>query len=152
MDQSQMDTILQVVQQNKYVFGVMAAAVGISIVFNIIRARSMKSRGADFLSKHPDAAKIYLTTKALITSEAVRVHSVEGQKPHDFVDSGKTGFYVVPGRSNVQISYTYTRPGVLHKNVTTTTDVVDKVLETQPRKSYLLGFNRKAENFTFEEI
>ncbi|MDL2233876.1 hypothetical protein LJC63_09925 [Ruminococcaceae bacterium OttesenSCG-928-L11] len=144
--------ITSVIQQNIYVFIVMAVVIVGSIVFNIVRMRNMKKKGGDFLRQHPDAARIFLTTKALITSEAVTVYTVDGEAPHNFVENGKTGFYVAPGRSSVQMSYAYTRPGVLHKTVTTTTDVVDKVLETQPNCSYLLGFDRKEECFTFEEI
>ncbi len=48
-------------------------------------------------------------------------------------------------------SYSYTRPGVIHKSVTKTTGVVQKTLEVEAYKSYLLGFDRKAEEFTFEE-
>jgi hypothetical protein len=142
--------IMEIIQNNLYVFLVMGAAIVVSIVYSVVRLNNMKSTNKSFLSQHPDAAKVYLTTKALITAEAVTVHSVNDAAPIHFSEGGKTGFYVVPGKSTVAVSYTYSRPGVMHKTVTTSTDVVQKVPETEPRASYLLGFDRKAENFTFE--
>ena len=142
--------IFQIIQQNLYVFCAIAAVTVLSVVYAVIRNRSMKKAGANFLELHPDAARVYLTSKALITVEAVTVYTVNGEPPSRFTDGGKTGFYVVPGKSTVEISYSYTRPGVMHKTVTTSTDVVEKILETKPHHSYILGFDRKAESFTFE--
>jgi hypothetical protein len=39
----------------------------------------------------------------------------------------------------------------MYKNVTESTDVVKKVLVVEANKSYRLGFDRKAEQFAFEE-
>ena len=142
--------ITQVIQQNIYPFCAIAVAMVVSLIYAIIRNKSMKKGEADFLKNHPDAAKIYLTIKALTATEPVTVYSVDGENPSRFLDGGKTGFYAVPGKTKVEMSYSYTRPGVLHKTVTTSTDVVEKVLETEPNRSYILGFDRKDERFTFE--
>jgi hypothetical protein len=146
-----MDQILEFIKTNTYAVVAVAAAIVVSLVYSVIRMRGLKSTGAAFLQRHPDAARVYLTTKALITAEAVRVHLVGGAAPALFSEKGKTGFYAAPGQVEVSVSYTYTRPGVMYKTVTKSTDVVQKTLEIQPRKSYLLGFDRKAEAFTFEE-
>ena len=143
---------LQIIQQNLYIFCAMAIATVVSVVYAILRNKSMKKSGADFLKRHPDAARVFLTTKAFITSEAVTLYTVNGEEPSRFVDNGKTGFYLAPGRNSVEISYSYTRPGVLHKTVTTSTDVIEKILEVDSNCSYLLGFDRKAECFTFESF
>jgi hypothetical protein len=139
-------------QQNKYVFIVMGIVIIGSIVFNIVRMRGIKSSNQQFLLEHPDAAKVYLTTRALITSEAVTVLSVDGGKPEHFAETGKTGFYAVPGTRLVEISYTHNRPGILHKNVMTTVGPVKKELVVASGKQYLLGFDRSEENFTFAEL
>ena len=143
---------MEVIQNNLYVFIAMGAAIVISIVYSIVRMGKMKATNKSFLASHPDAAKIYVTNKALATTEAVTIYAVNGGTPNHFVDGGKTGFYVVPGHSAVQMSYTYSRPGILYKTVTKSTDVVERILETHPRKSYMLGFDRKQEDFTFEEV
>lgn len=142
----------EILQQNWYIFLVMGIAVVVSIVYAIVRSRGMKSSNAGYLKQYPDAARVYLTSKALITSEAVTVYSVNGETPQQFAERGKTGFYVKPGLCTVEMSYSYTRPGVMYKNVTTSTDVVTKQLETQPHQNYMLGFNRKEEAFTFEDF
>jgi hypothetical protein len=129
---------------------IIAVTVGV-MMYNKKRMGEMQSSNRDFMARHPDAAKVYLTTRAFITSEAVKVHSVNGGVPELFAEMGKSGFLVLPGTCTVEVSYSYTRPGVLHKNVTTTTDVVKKELVTEARKNYLLGFNRDENVFTFEE-
>lgn len=141
----------EILQTNMYPIIAIVAVSVISIIISVMRMRKIKSTGKDFLAQHPDAAKVYLTVKALITTEAVTVYSVNGEAPQHFMESGKTGFYVVPGKCDVEMSYTYSRPGVIHKSVTTSTDVVTKVLETKPHGSYILGFDRKEEVFTFKE-
>jgi hypothetical protein len=148
-------------------FAVVGTAMG--------RARLQKLEVSNkiFLEKYPDAAKVYPYSRASITSEAVRVHSVDGELPEYFYEAGKsggitaviaagiagitgnsnnTGFYLKPGTSAVEISYYHNRPGVFYKNVTTTTDTVKRELKTEPNGKYLLGFDRKAETFTLEEI
>jgi hypothetical protein len=137
-------------EQNWFMFLVIGAAIAGSIVFGVVRLRGAKASNKNFLTEHPDAAKVYLVAKALITTEAARVHSVNGGKPESFFEGSKSGFYLAPGRSSVEISYTYSRPGVLHKTVTTSTGAVKKELVAEANKSYFLGFDRKAQNFTFE--
>ncbi|MDR1541188.1 MAG: hypothetical protein LBU32_24975 [Clostridiales bacterium] len=147
-----MEQIISVVQANFYpIIGISVVTVA-SLIFSFSYMMRMKAQGNEFLKEHPDAAKVYLTVKALITSEVVTVHTVDGRSPFRFAEGGKSGFYLTPGQTEVQISYSYTRPGVLHKNVTTSTGVVDKVLEVEANKKYLLGFNRKEKQFTFESF
>lgn len=131
----------QIVQNNWYLLPIAGVVIAFSVVFNVRQMRRMKSKGSDFLSRHPNAAKVYLTKKGLIVSEVVDVYSVNGEEPAQFTDGTSLGFYVLPGKCTVEISYTYTRPGVIHKTVSKSTDVVEKVLETEPRKSYVLGLS-----------
>ncbi|MDR1134315.1 MAG: hypothetical protein LBL05_09120 [Synergistaceae bacterium] len=145
---------------------VLFAVVG--TVMGRTRLQKMEASNKIFLGKYPDAAKVYPYSRASITSEAVRVHSVEGELPEFFYEAGKSnaiaaviagitgkgntsGFYLKPGISTVEISYYHNRPGFFYKNVTTSTDTVKKELKTEPNKKYLLGFDRKAETFTLEE-
>jgi hypothetical protein len=139
-------------QQNKYVFIIMAFVFIGTAVYNIIRMRGMKSSNRNFIGEHPDIAKIYLTVKALITSEAVTVTAVDDEPPEYFTENGKTGFYAVPGNRVIEMSYTHNRPGIIYKNVTTTVGPVKKELIIAANKTYLLGFDRKEETFTFTEL
>lgn len=144
--------ILEIIEQNFYIVAIVVVAIIISIVYTIGRASSIKKNSTNFLEQHPDAAKIYLAGKTSITSEKMEVFSVDGEKPVLFVEGLKNGFYVLPGRSSAAIRYTYTRPGVLHSSVSKTTDTVTQELETEAKKAYELGFDRKANTFTLQEI
>jgi hypothetical protein len=149
---------------------ILAAVVGTAM--GRARLQKMGSSNRAFLEKYPDAAKVYPYSRASITSEAVRIHSVDGGLPEFFYETGKsngvaaiiagvissitgngttTGFYLKPGTSTVELSYYHNRPGFFYKNVTTTTDTVKKELKAEPNKKYRLGFDRKAETFTLEE-
>ena len=122
------------------------------LIVTFFNYKKMKGTAKKFLEQNPTAGKVFLTTKALITSEAVTIHSVNEEVPVLFTENGKSGFYAIPGDIEVEVSYTYTRPGVMYKTVTKSTDLVKKILTIEPNKSYLLGFNKKQEEFTFEEL
>jgi hypothetical protein len=129
---------------------IVLAVCGVVWYMNIQRLKNTKAANQGFLAQHPDAAKVYLTSKALITSEAVVVSLVDGQTPQNFFEGGKSGFYVTPGTHSVDMSYTYNRPGILYKNVSESTGLVKKELVVEASTSYTLGFNRDANEFTFE--
>ena len=123
----------------------------LGILATIFNASRQKKAKENFLKANPDAVKVFLTSKAFITQEAVQIHLVNGGHPILFTEKGKSGFYLLPGDNNVTISYTYTRPGVMYKNVTKTTGAVEKELTIEENKNYILSFDRKKEEFTFEE-
>jgi hypothetical protein len=141
----------EILQRNWYIFLFMGIFIVGSIVYNFIRLSGAKSSNKIFLAQHPDAAKIFLTTRALITSEAVTVLSVDGIKPQYFFEGGKSGLYVIPGKRTLQMSYSFSRPGILHRTVTKTYGPATKELLTEANKAYLLGFDSKEETFTFSE-
>jgi hypothetical protein len=139
-------------EQNKFVFLMMGVIVAATIFYNLSKMRKMKDSNREFLTNHPDAAKVYLTTRTFITSEAVSVYTVDGEAPQNFNERGKTGFYAIPGERIVKVRYAYQRPGVFHKTVTTTYGPVRKELVLEANKNYKLGFDRKAESFMLAEI
>ena len=141
----------EIVQMYWPIFGIMGLAIVGSVIYNIYYFKKLKGDKANFLSEHPDASKIFLVNKAVMTQEAVAIHTVDGDTPIKMLEKGKPGFYVAPGDRVVEISYSYTRPGIMYKNVTKSTGVVKKELTIEPNKSYTLGFDRKEEEFTFEE-
>jgi hypothetical protein len=129
------------------------------------QAMNQKTVGAGkkFLAEHPDAVKIYLTSKVSLVSEMVYVTSVDGEFPVVFSEPGKlpivipgipgskNGIYVLPGTRKLELQYTHNRPGIMYKNVTSSTGIVKKEIVVEANKNYMLGFDRKAEAFTFEE-
>ena len=52
-----------------------------------------------------------------------------------------------PGDIVLEVTYTYTRPGVLYKNVTTTWGPAKVELNVERGKDYLLSFDKKEEQF-----
>lgn len=145
---------------------IVIAVVG--TVMGRMRLQKLEASNKVFLEKYPDAAKVYPYSRSSITSEAVQVYTVDGGLPEFFYEAGKlgaiaaiiagitgsggnAGFYLKPGVSTVEMRYYHNRPGFFYKNVTTTTDAVKRELKAEPDKKYLLGFDRKAETFTFEE-
>lgn len=145
-------SILQIVQNNLYVFIALGVAIAFSFVFSRKQMRKLQDTSADFLKRHPEAAHVFLTHRGFVVSEVVTIYTVNGENPVHFHEEGKSGVLLLPGKNSVEVSWAHNRPGVLHKNVTTTTDVVEKILDVEPNKSYLLGFDRKEECFTFEEM
>jgi hypothetical protein len=137
---------------NLSVFIVFGLVVVCAMVFNMAVLKSVKKSAQNFLKEHPDAVKVYLSFKTLLTLGSISVHSVDGDEPAFFSESLKSGFYVIPGKRMVEMSYTSSRPGILHKSVTTTYGPYKKEVVIAPNRNYLLGFARRQETFTFEEI
>ena len=131
---------------------VFSSMMVISFIAVFISNKRNKKNVANFLEKYPDVARVYLTMKALITQEAVSVYLVNGEQAVLFTEKGKSGFYLAPGNNEVEMSYSYTRPGVMYKSVTKSTGAVTRELEVEANKSYKLSFDRKQEEFVFEEL
>jgi hypothetical protein len=138
-------------QQNRQIIIIFGLVIAGTMVFNIIRFKSMKKSNTKFLEEHPDAVRVYLSLKALAAFGTVAVHSVDGDAPAFFSENLKSGFYIIPGKRMVEMSYTSSRPGLIHKSVTQTYGPYKKELIIGANKNYLLGFNRDQETFTFEE-
>jgi heme/copper-type cytochrome/quinol oxidase subunit 2 len=136
---------------NMLTFAVIGVVIAVSVVYNVVKFKSLKETKQKYLEEHPDAAKVYLSLKALVALGSVTVHSVDGGEPAFFMENVKRGFYAMPGKRTVEMSYSYSRPGVIHKHVTQTYGPYKKELVIEPDKNYLLGFDREQETFTFAE-
>lgn len=112
-----------------------------------------KKIAQDYLAKHPDAAKVYLKTgmKSWYSSEVTTVFFVNGEEPVHFYEGMSQGILLLPGRNVLDVAAGSTRPGILHKNVTTQVEPSKQEVEAEPGKSYTLGFNFKEEHYVFEE-
>ena len=136
-----------------YVIYITAAiAIGFGVVF--FQNMMLKARQQKYLEQYPDAAKVFLKQKNfLIAYDGVGVATVDDEAAVLFSEGfTKSGFYVKPGNNKVSMVYSSTRPGIMHKTVTTTYGPTDRELKIEPNKSYLLSFDKKAEDFVFEEI
>lgn len=142
----------EIFASNQKTFLIFGALIVFTIIFNIVRMRSIKNKAGAFADKNPNAAKLYLSTKAVQVTEPVQVTLVNDDHPVFFMDGTKSGVYLSPGVNKLNISYVYSKPGIVHKQVTTTYGPVDINFEAEARGNYLVTFNRKQEIFEFEEI
>ena len=129
-----------------------AVIIVVGAVWMIFANKRNKKNKNSYFEQHPDAAKVYLSSKIGIASEAVRVLSVNGEYPVLFTEGTKSGFYVKPGRASVEVTYSHSRPGVIYRNVTESTGNVPLQIDTEPSGTYRLAFDRSSEQFIFEEI
>jgi len=122
-------------------------------VFGIVKNKKHKSGLKDFLTKHPDASKIYEVVQGIygIASGGVQIHSIDGEAPFKFADGMKSGVWIAPGEHRIQIEGSHTRVGVVYKSVTKSTGTIDKLVDIKPNTSYDLSFNRKTVEFSFNE-
>jgi hypothetical protein len=140
---------------------VIVVFVALAFVFSQAQARKTAGATREFLDQHSDALKVYLAGKFGIVTESVYVATVDGEPAHLFTEGGalgipgfpgsKSGVYVLPGKRTLELQYTHNRPGVIYKNVSTSTGLVKKEFVFEAGKRYHIGFDRKEETFSFEE-
>ena len=122
------------------------------IPYLIMKTKKTKKDQAKFESDNKDVSKIHFKTKmGGIVSDALFVFSINGEEPKKFTSGTKGGIYAFAGPAKLEIQYTWTRPGVMYKNVTKTVGPTVVEVEVEKSKEYYLGFDRDKEEFTFEE-
>ena len=129
----------------------------VSVVYIPYMKKHMNNRkktADDFLSAHPDAARVYLKTgmKGMLSSEETTIFSVNDQDPVFFYENRTQGVLLLPGKNVIEVAYGQTRPGILHKNVTTQITPSKQELEIEAGKRYRLGFNMDEKSYMFEEL
>lgn len=123
------------------------------IIYTIIMISVVKKKSLNYAKDHPDVVKVHLMGKgAGVMAEPVSVHRVDNEKPNRFMDGMKTGVYLLPGKHTVDMEYSYTRAGVIHKTVTKSTGVVPKQLTVERGKEYKLTYDLENKEFIFSEI
>lgn len=138
-------------EQNKIPIMVFGAIMVLWAVWMVFYMKKRKQQEGDFLRKYPNAAKLYLT-KGAIATNAVQVHTVDNEMPAFFTDGGKSGVYLKPGSNILEVSYTWSRPGVMYKTVTKSTGPMKQEVDIEPQQNYFISYNKKEERFVFEEI
>ena len=148
--QDPMQNILNMLAQNwKYI----ALLVGFGLlfmIFSIIRNGQKKKISEKYLAEHPDAATVMLGSHTGITQESLLVLEVNGSPPVLFNKGTKGYCYLLPGDNTLSLRYSYTRPGVMYKSVTQNYEG-EVTVAVEARKNYVIGYDRKAEQFTFAE-
>lgn len=126
--------------------------------FAIFKTKKDKQRVTNWLSEHPDAAKVYIGKASSVTgmlasaAQHITVNSVDGERPLYFREKLSTGFYVTSGTHIVESSFSKTRPGFFYRSVTTTYGATKQEITVEASKSYNYFFNTKEESYGFEEL
>lgn len=131
----------------------------ISIIYIPYAMKMIKKKqeeSAAFLAANPTASKIYprVGLRGLYMAEQVMVTAVNDGAPDPFYDGLKEGqgVYALPGKNAIEVEYARTRPGILHKSVTTTTGPTKQEIEVEANKRYSLGFIRNENRFCLTEL
>ncbi|MFT4451935.1 MULTISPECIES: hypothetical protein [Parvimonas] len=144
-----MNNISQMIKNMGVMAYIIPAVLIIYVVGIVIWSKKRKQGYERWLSDHPDAVKIYLSTSfSPITSKSLvgRILS-QNAYPSIAYEGTKSVIYALPGTVDVELTYSYTRPGILHKNVTTTWGPTKLSLEVEKGKTYSLAFDKEEETF-----
>lgn len=123
--------------------------IGLAIYFNV-RKKKTSGKADEFLQQYPNAAKVYLTEKKNAGVAHVKVSSVNGEKPVEFPELSRPGFYLQPGQNSCEMKYEYSEVRGKRKTVIHSTGTVTKILEVEAGKSYLLSYNDDENQFEFK--
>lgn len=116
-------------------------------------AKQSDKKAQAFLAQNPNAVKVYLSqlTMSGIQSVSVEIEQVDAQEPVMFMEGLKSGFYLTPGTHTLLASASKTRPGVMHKTVSTEYGPLKLEVQIEIGKSYNFGFDIDQETFTLSE-
>lgn len=129
-----------------YAYVVIAIFI-LAAVFSFVSIKMNKKALAKWLAAHPDAVKIELSSgNNVITQKQLYARLISGEAAI-FNEKAKYIVCADPGDIVLEVTYTYTRPGVLYKNVTTTWGPAKVELNVEKGKDYLLSFDKKEEQF-----
>lgn len=139
-----------------YVFLFFVVVCALYIPFALKMIKKKQADSAAYAAANPTASKVYTRVGlgGLFSSERVKVYTLNQAEPPNFYDGMKEGegFFALPGKSVIEVEYASTRPGILHKSVTTRTGAVKQEIDVEASKRYRLGYNPDAEHFVLTEF
>ena len=119
----------------------------LAAVFSFVSIKMNQKALTKWLAEHPNAVKIELSSgNNVITQKQLYARVISGEAAI-FNEKAKYIVCADPGDIVLEVTYTYTRPGVLYKNVTTTWGPAKVELNVERGKDYLLSFDKKEEQF-----
>ena len=122
--------------------------IGYIIGMPIFMRRKKKS-AEDYLISNPTAVKVFIVG---VTKGTLTVISVNDAAPHTFYEQAKQGFFLLPGENTIEAQYSWTRPGLMHKTVTTTIGPNKIKVAAEPQKTYHISYDKSAEQYDFVEV
>ncbi len=131
----------------KYVIIFIAAIIIFYIPGAIIYMNKKKKAAGNYLQQNPTAAKVFMKHGA----GRLSILGVNGTAPHTFYEKSRSGFFLLPGESQVELQFQWTRPGVMYRSVTTTVGPNTIILTAEANKTYTVSYDKKAETYAFVE-
>lgn len=140
-----------------YIFVVLVIACAAYYYFVVMKhMQGQKNKTDQFQIEHPDAARVYLRAgvKDIYFGGTMTVFHVDGEEPIRFHESLglKEGVLLLPGKRVLDVAYGWSRPGIVHKSVTTQIAPSKQEVEPEAGKSYKLTFDRSEKVYVFKEI
>lgn len=129
--------------------------IAIAIVFQIVAVLIHNNSKKNFEKENPDASVMLIKDNQfhpLGFTETLNCLSINGEARPMISVGFKRGFYLLPGSNVLELQYETQRPGILHKFVRTTYDPQKIEVNVEPNKKYSISFNKKAQQFKFEEV
>lgn len=105
-----------------------------------------------WLLENKYARKVYLETVVGINSRIIQVQNVNGEKPKIKSLKGQNILYLNPGRNNIKLTCSCTRPDVLRKSVTTIYGPIEMDMDIEHYVDYKITFDKKSNKFIVNEI
>lgn len=105
-----------------------------------------------WLLENKYARKIYLETVVGVNSSIIQVQNVNGEKPKIKSLKGQNILYLNPGRNNIKLTCSCTRPDVLRKSVTTIYGPIEMDMDIEHYVDYKITFDKKSNKFIVNEI
>lgn len=135
-------------------FYYIAAVIIVGIGGTLLSKYFTNKNANKFLQENPGASKLFTKNKSIgITSQTIEILKVDDNESSSvFVEGMKYGIYLKPGDRELTVRATTTRPGILHKRVTTVWGPMKINVNIEPEKTYELRFDKKEEQFSIHEI
>ena len=135
-------------------FYYIAAVIIVGIGGTLLSKYFTNKNSNKFLQENPGASKLFTKNKSIgITSQTIEILKVDDNESSSvFVEGMKYGRELKPGDRELTVRATTTRPGILHKRVTTVWGPMKINVNIEPDKTYELRFDKKEEQFSIHEI
>ena len=135
-------------------FYYIAAVIIVGIGGTLLSKYFTNKNSNKFLQENPGASKLFTKNKSIgIITQTIEILKVDDNESSSvFVEGMKYGIYLKPGNRELTVRATSTRPGILHKRVTTVWGPMKINVNIEPEKTYELRFDKKEEQFSIHEI
>ncbi len=119
------------------------------IIAMFVYTRQRRRKQEQFEVENPETARVFIKANA---SESFVISAIDEEPPIYFYKGTKRGFYLNSGAHVLTLSYSHTRPGVVHRSVTQSFAESKVEIKVESRKDYELSFNRKESRYVFKAM